>query len=65
MAGDCFFVSFCILLGLVFLGSCDTGISALGFFVCELLTGDDSGLAEDVLSLKKNSCLITLAEMSK
>jgi hypothetical protein len=52
--GD-FFVSFCILLGLVFLGSCDTGISALGFFVCELLAGDDSGLAEDAASLKKKT----------
>ena len=52
MAGDSFLVSL-FILGFVFLGSCATGISALGFFVCELLAGDDSGLAEDAASLKK------------
>ncbi len=54
MAGDSFLVSLAIL-GFVFLDSCTTGISALGFFVCELLAGDDSGLAEDAASLKKKT----------
>jgi hypothetical protein len=54
LAGDSFLVSL-FILGFVFLDSCTTGISALGFFVCELLAGDDSGLAEDAASLKKKT----------